>query len=134
MGTPPLAHRVGGDEAGEVVVVGRVVVVVGRVVVVVGRVVVVVGRLIADRRVVGVDVVVAEPDRMLPPQSDEHATSPSRANRATPTRMARANVVVSLDMARFSPIDVVHFPSGTVPQRVVRLDVRPTSPVECNPI
>jgi hypothetical protein len=99
--------------------------VVGSVVVVVGRVVVVVGRLVVDRRVVEVDVVVAEPDRRLPPQSDEHAASASRADRATPTRMERANVVVSLDMARFSPIDVIHFPSGTVPQRVVRLDVRP---------
>jgi hypothetical protein len=113
MGTAaPLAHGAGdgaGDAAGAVVVVGRVVVVVGRVVVVVGR-------LVVDRRVVEVDVVVAEPDRTLPPQSDEHAASPSSANRATPTRMERANVVVGLDMARFSPIDMIHFPSGTVPR------------------
>jgi hypothetical protein len=100
-------------------------VVVARVVVVVGRVVVVVGRVVVDRRVVEVDVVVAEPDRTLPPQSDEHAASPSRADRATPTRVERANVVVSLDMARFSLIDVIHFPGGTVPRRVVRLDVCP---------
>ena len=99
--------------------------VVGRVVVVVGRVVVVVGRLVVDGRVVEVDVVEAEPDRTLPPQSDEHAASPSNADRATPTRMEGPNVVLSLDMARFSPIDVVHFPSGTALQRVVRLDVRP---------
>jgi hypothetical protein len=130
MGTAaPLAHRVGGDGAGAVVVVGRVVVVVGRVVVVVGRVVVVVGRVVVDRRVVGVDVV-AEPDRTLPPQSDEHAASPSRADRATPTRVERANVVVSLDMVRFLPIDLDPFPSGTAPQRhnpqrVVRLVVCP---------
>jgi hypothetical protein len=90
--------------------------VVGRVVVVVGGVVVVVGRLVVDRRVVGVDVVVAEPARRLPPQSDEHAASPSRADRATPTRMERANVVVSLDMARFSPIDVVHSPAPRFPR------------------
>jgi hypothetical protein len=92
------------------------VVVVGRVVVVVGRVVVVVGRLVVDRRVVEVDVVVAESDRTLPPQWDEHAASTSRAERVTPIRMERANVVVSLDMARFSPVDVIHFPSDTVPQ------------------
>jgi hypothetical protein len=113
MGTAaPLAHRVGDDGAGAVVVVGPVVVVVGRVVVVVGRVVVVVGPVVVDRRCVGVDVVVAEPDRRLPPQSDEHAASPSRANGVTPTRMERANMVVSLDMARFSPIDVVHSPAA----------------------
>jgi hypothetical protein len=126
MGTAaPLAHGVGGDGAGAVVVVGRAVVVVGRVVVVVGGIVVVVGRLIFDRSGVEVDVVVAEPDRRLSPQSDEHAASPSRADRATPTRMERANVVVSLDS--FSPIDVIHFPSRTVPQRIVRLD-------ECPPV
>ena len=93
-------------------VVGRVVVVVGRVVVVVGRVVVVVGRLVVARRLVEVDVVVAEPDRMLAPQSEEHAVSPSRADRATPTGIKRANAVVSLDMARFSPIGVIQFPAA----------------------
>src|SRR5918995_246671 len=99
MGTAAaLAHRVEGDGAGAVVV---------------------------DGRVVEVEVVVAEPDLPLPPQSDEHAASPSTADRATPTRMERANVVVSRDMARFSPIDVIQFARGTVPQRVVRLDVCP---------
>jgi hypothetical protein len=114
MGTAaPLAHGVGGGGAGDGV---GAVVVVGRVVVVVGRVVVVVGRLVVDRRIVEVDVVVAEPDRTLPPQSDEHAASPSRADRATPTRMERANVVFSLDMARFSLIDVIRSPAARFPE------------------
>jgi hypothetical protein len=111
------------------VVVGRVVVVVGRVVVVVGRVVVVVGRLVVDDRVVEVDVVAAEPARTLPPQSDEHAVNPSRVGRATPTRVERANVVVSLDMVRFVPIDLdppaAPLPRDTIRQRVVRLVVCP---------
>jgi hypothetical protein len=126
MGTAaPLAHWVGGDGAGAVVVVGRVVVVVGCAVVVVGRVVVVVGRLVVARRVVAVDVVVPEPDRMLPPQSDEHAASPSRADRATPTGIERANAVVSLDMARFSPIDVIQSPAARFSKGVVPLDICP---------
>jgi hypothetical protein len=117
MGTAaPLAHGVGGDGAGDG---AGAVVVVGRVVVVVGRVVVVVGRLDVDRRVVEVDVVVAEPDRTLPPQSDEHAASPSRANKATPISMERANVVVSLDMARFSPIDMITSPAARFPENRV---------------
>jgi hypothetical protein len=114
MGTAaPLAHPVGGEGAGDG---AGAVVVVGRVVVVVGRVVVVVGRVVADRRVVEVDVVVVEPDRRLPPQSDEHAAGPNRADRATPTRMERAKVAVSLDMPRFSPIDVIHFPAARFPR------------------
>ena len=98
-------------------------------VVVVGRVVVVVGRLVVDRRVVEVDVVVGEPDRTLPSQSDEHAASPSRADRVTPTRVERANVVVSLDMVRFLPIDLdppaAPLPRDTIRQRVGRLVVCP---------
>jgi hypothetical protein len=98
----------------------------GGLLVVEGRVVVVVGRLVVEGRVVEVELVVDGAGRRLSPQSDWHAESAMAADRATPIAIERANLAVSLDMARFSP-SRDHFPSGTAPgeSRAGGNDVRP---------